>query len=414
MDWGGPQTRQLTDAIRSVGFTIQGSSQKLTDYIHQTLIENGYEESEVNFETIINVIEELSIYFSEFNPKNRTPSLLRAFVRGEEMEKVFDFAIKGGVRKHGYTLEIPAGREYEYSNYALSNENPHQFYLQHLLSRILTEISAQVSEYAYHTNSHSVVDIGSSASMDFKKWMHQLQENQALRLYTLNYDRIFKVLLDSAEIDCFEGFYPTGGATDIKGLRCDLKRIIEDSKGNVHYNLHGSAFWKVVPANTSQLPSPEIVYTGIPHLQLNDEMANLQVEKGKPMYLTNIITGYQKAQKSMLSPFKQMQFSFERDCLDTGKIHIIGYSFGDEHINQCLKTALRYNPDLGLEIVDPNFIKNDMDHQLSITLFQYFETGFIAPKKVGDNKFSYFGGRVTLYTLKFNEYLKARADGTLG
>ena len=100
LDWGGPQTGQLTDAIRRVGFTIKGSSQKLTDYIHQTLIQYGYDESEVNFETIINVIEELSIYFSEFNPTNRTPSLLRAFISGQELENIFDFAIKCSPRRN--------------------------------------------------------------------------------------------------------------------------------------------------------------------------------------------------------------------------------------------------------------------------------------------------------------------------
>jgi hypothetical protein len=406
LDWGGPLTSQLTDHIRNTGFTVKNSSQKLTDYIYQTLLKNEYDKSEVNFETIINVIEELAIYFSEFNGKKQTPSLLRTFVTGDEIKEVFDFGIKGGQRKHGYSLEIPEGREYVFSNYALNNENPYQFYLQHLISGILSEISGLISEYAYHTKSHSVVDTNSENSSNFQKWMTGIQPRGTLRLYTLNYDRVFKILLDNAGIDSFEGFYSTGEVDDLKGLRCDIKRIIEDQTVNVHYNLHGSAFWKVIPSNSSQLPSPEIVYTGIPNLQLNDEIANLQIEKGKPIYLTNIITGYQKAQKSLLSPFKQMQFSFERDCMATDKLYVLGYSFGDEHINQCLKTALRYNMQLKIEIVDPDFIKNKMDHQLSLTLFQYLENEFIAPRKVGDNKYIYFGGIVTLYTLKFNEYLK--------
>lgn len=410
LDWGGPLTSQLTSHIRKIGFTVKGSSQKITDYIFQALLKNGYEESEINFETIINVIEELAIYFSEFNGKSNTPSLLRVFVTGDKIKNVFDFGIKGGQRKHAYTLEVPNGKEYEFSNYALNNENPYQFYLQHLLAEILSAISSLISEYSYHTNSHSVVDTNTENSINFQKWIKGIEACKTLRLYTLNYDRVFKILIDNTGIDCFEGFASTGESEDMKGLRCNIKKIIEDNNINVHYNLHGSAFWRVVPSNFTQLPSPEIVFTGVPNLQLNDEITNLQMEKGKPLYLTNIITGFQKAQKSLLSPFKQMQFSFERDCLETEKLYIIGYSFGDEHINQCIKNALRYNINLKIEIVDPDFINKDMDYLLSITLFQYLENEFITPQKVGENKFSYFGGIVTVYTLKFSEYLKLKTE----
>src|SRR5690606_16199495 len=141
--------------------TIKNSSQKLTDYIYQNLLKNGYDDSEINFETIINVIEELAIYFSEFNKKKQTPSLLRSFVTGDEIRQVFDFSIKGGQRRHGYTLEIPEGQEYEFSDHALNDENPIQFYLQHLLSEVLSVISAQISKYSYHTNNHSVIDTNS-------------------------------------------------------------------------------------------------------------------------------------------------------------------------------------------------------------------------------------------------------------
>ena len=111
----------------------------------------------------------------------------------------------------------------------------------------------------------------------------------------------------------------------------------------------------------------------------------------------------------MISPFKQMHFSFDRDCLNTDIIYIIGYSFGDEHINQCLKTAFRYNDKLKLEIVDPNFIENRMDLHLSLNLFQYIESDFISPKKIGENIFSYYKGKIKVYNLKFNEYLKQKA-----
>ncbi|MBD3627531.1 SIR2 family protein [Cyclobacterium sp.] len=233
-----------------------------------------------------------------------------------------------------------------------------------------------------------------------------------LRMYTLNYDRIFKILLDDVNIDCFEGFNVTNSIDDIKGLRADVPKIINDSNCNIHYNLHGSAFWKVLPLNDKGLPHPEVVYTGVPHLPMNDVQANVQIEKGKPVFLTNIITGYQKAQKAMITPFKQMHSSFDRDCCNARKIYIVGYSFGDEHINECLKTALRYNKNLILEIIDPSFISNELDKKLNSTIFQFIDNESLYPKKIGENKFSYFKDRVIVCTLKFKDYLEIESNNT--
>ncbi len=77
--------------------------------------------------------------------------------------------------------------------------------------------------------------------------------------------------------------------------------------------------------------------------------------------VTNIITGFQKAQKAMITPFKQMQAAFDKDCFFSEEIYIIGYSFGDEHINATLRTALRHNDKLKIIIVDPFFMENNFD-----------------------------------------------------
>lgn len=45
----------------------------------------------------------------------------------------------------------------------------------------------------------------------------------------------------------------------------------------------------------------------------------------------------------MITLFKQMQAAFDRDCCFADELIIVGYSFGDEHINGSVKTALRYN-----------------------------------------------------------------------
>ncbi len=113
-------------------------------------------------------------------------------------------------------------------------------------------------------------------------------------------------------------------------------------------------------------------------LPLNKELASVQMEKGKTLLFTNTITGYQKAQRGMITPFKQMQAAFDRDCSLADEVYVIGYSFGDEHINESLKTALRHNKKHRITIVDPRF-KNKMEYRLAINLFSFMQDDNMRP-----------------------------------
>ena len=93
------------------------------------------------------------------------------------------------------------------------------------------------------------------------------------------------------------------------------------------------------------------------------------------------------------------------------KYLFIGYSFGDEHINQSLKTAIRYNPQLKITIVDPSFIKNEMDFQFAIKFFTYKQEGNLNPKKVAENQYSYFDGAFVGHTKTFEKFLNTTFKG---
>ena len=408
INWGGPTTKELTKLIRECGFRIKGSKTRITEFIYNRLIEKGYTAEEVNFETIINVIEELSIYYSEYNKATRTPSILQAFLKDDDLDSILNFSIEGGERKHEYKLQIPLGVEYSSAKRAINAENPNQFFLQHLLALLITNINDRIIEYSIHSDLHSVIDKQSKTSILFKYWMQSIDRNKTLRIYTLNYDRVFKVLLNDMGIKYFEGYNSSDTIADMDGLRADVPRIFNDINSNIHYNLHGSAFWKVLSQDKGQFPNPEVVYTGYPEFPINEDLSSVQIEKGKQVFLTNIITGYQKAQKGMITPFKQMHSAFDRDCCNTSKIYIVGYSFGDEHINESIKTGLRHNENLTLEIVDPCFISNKLDEKLSSTIFQFIDGTPLVPEKIGDNKYSYFNDRVIVYTLGFIQYLELK------
>jgi len=102
-----------------------------------------------------------------------------------------------------------------------------------------------------------------------------------------------------------------------------------------------------------------------------------------------------------------MQAAFDRDCCSSDTLYIIGYGFGDEHINMCIKTAIRYNSHLRVVIVDPSFIINKMDEHFALHYFPFRDTGphRIHPKKVSENLYSYFDGVFVVHTIPFQDFL---------
>ncbi|HCE57763.1 MAG TPA: hypothetical protein DER09_08090 [Prolixibacteraceae bacterium] len=406
IDWNGPTTPDLTELIRKSGFTLKDSDVKITEFIYQRLRKCGYADSEVNFETIINVVEELIIYNSEFNKHKRTPSLLKSFLSENELCNIYNYSIRGGKRVHGYEIQVLNGLDFDYSRPAYYDENPNQYFLQFLLAELLAQICNKVAQYSWNTTSCCHVDKECINSRNFRNWLKKIHQTSILRLYTLNYDNLFKCLLEEDNILCFDGFFKN----ENRYSRTDVLKISFDTESNIHYNLHGSAYWKVLSTDKNQLPNPEIVQLKGIHLSMNDNVATMQIEKGKSIHVTNIITGYQKSQKTKLTPFRQFHSAFDKDCYTADKITIIGYSFNDEHINEALKIALRYNIDLKIEIVDPKFRENSMDRILSSMFSPFIETGQMNPKTISENIVSYFEDKIRAYNMCFSDYLVYQAN----
>jgi len=405
--WGSPTTLDLTNLVREHSFKTT-DNRSITEFIYTKLIDNGYSGTDVNFETIISVIEELIVYYSQFDGDTRDPSLSSVFFASPYEKELLNYSIEGGTPRHGYLLQIPSGERYPLSKPAFHKETPSQMFFQHLLSLLLTNITAEIHRYAYHTAGHPMTTLDSDTSKSFVGWMKLLSGKSMLRLYTLNYERIFKILLARAGMDVFEGFDCGEYVEGAYPIRANVCRIQSDTESHIHYNLHGSAFWEVLPLDKKQLPNPEIVLSPLFGLPSANEPASVQMEKGRTLLFTNIITGYQKAQRGMITPFKQMQAAFDRDCTLADEVYVIGYSFGDEHINESLKTALRHNRKLRVTIVDPQFIKNKMDYELAIRLFSFMHDDNMRPEKVEDHLYRYFGGAVTVHEIGFEEFLESQ------
>ncbi|WP_159523137.1 SIR2 family protein [Sunxiuqinia indica] len=404
IDWNAPPTSEITKLIRESGFTLKGSNIKITEFIYQRLRKCGYSDSEVNFETIINVIEELIVYNSEFNTEKCTPSLLKSFLSENDLCNIYNYSIRGGKREHGYEIQVTNGQDFYYSRPAYFGENTNQYFLQFLLAELLSQICNKVAQYSWNTPSCSHIDKDCDNSKNFRNWLKKIHKTSILRLYTLNYDNLFKSLLESDDIQCFDGFFKN---KDVYS-RTDVLKISSDTESNIHYNLHGSAYWKVLSASNDQMPNPEIVQLKGIHLQMNDSVATMQIEKGKTLQVSNIITGYQKSQKAKLTPFRQFHSAFDKDCYTADRITIVGYSFNVEHVNETLKIALRYNTNLKIEIVDLSFKENSMDKIFASRFFTFNESDDMNPKTISDNIDSYFDDKITAYNMRFSDFLKYR------
>lgn len=412
LDWKAPCTAELTKLVCEIGFFIKGSDTRITEFIFNQLQEVGkYNEKDINFETIINVIEELIVYYSLFNVHGKTSSLLSVFLAPKFEEQLLNFTMVEGLNGT-FMLHIPKFSLLE-GKHPANDVTPPQFFFQLLLAELLSVIVNRVGDYAYHSKNHSNIinrnhDINNQNQL-FLDWIKKVNGNNTLRMYTLNYDSIFKVILENQEksISIFDGFTCDKNLEYSNKYPANIKKILTDKESNVHYNLHGSAFWGLQGTYGNDLHNPIFYLQVGPFLPVNSyEQTSWQSEKGKTIMLTNIITGYQKTQRGILSPFKQMQASFDYDCCFADTIYIVGYSFNDEHINSSVKTAAQYNEHVKIVIVDPSFTQNDNDVNIAMKIFSCAgDRSLLHPKTVEKNVHSFYDGKFIVHTKKFKEYM---------
>ncbi|RAW02591.1 hypothetical protein [Pseudochryseolinea flava] len=130
--WGGPTTASLTTIVRNAGKSFRDKTNvPITELVFENL-KQALPEPEINFETIISVIEDLLAYYAYYNGEERLPSITNAFFKSVFGEHNWDFTIAGAKEEHGYRLNIPSNTEYAFGKISLNYENPTQFYFQHL------------------------------------------------------------------------------------------------------------------------------------------------------------------------------------------------------------------------------------------------------------------------------------------
>lgn len=408
LDWhNAPSTKKITEAIIKGGFKNK-KGEWITKRIFDKL--NKGEEPDyqkVNFESIVNVIED----FIGFWSKNES-NLLSNFITEDHIdwdEYIGTFNINQQ-KKHYELIIEGAGMHISSKLKNISNEKlPQSVYFEALLIEVFDFIVSEIDRYSYHTSTKS--NIFSLKNSEINTLIENFFKNSTrgniLRVYSTNYDKVIEEIFKNSKIDFTDGFqeYPLEIPQNNRHFDANGIYTKKNEERNCIYHLHGSIFWEVISEDPNGLDYYNFFYNTLPSFSINgDKIPYFSLEKGKEIPIFNIITGYKKVTRTGLSPFRQIFSAFDRDCYKAEELIIVGYSFGDDHINDIINKARNSNRNLKIEIVDPNFVYEKFSME-NIPKWGYVG-GFIVPEKISDKITFYKKIGLTVYKMNFIEYLQ--------
>jgi hypothetical protein len=153
----------------------------------------------------------------------------------------------------------------------------------------------------------------------------------ALDIFSLNYDLCIERALTHSQRAFVNGFSAEAG--------WNPQEFLLDSAPIRLFKLHGSLDW--IEDELYGLCSIEYPV----HLHRED----LKTEGYRPLLIFG--TAYKLSPRE---PFLTLAYHFARGTLVAPLLVIIGYSFGDEHINEMIRQAMKKNRRLRVVVVSPN------------------------------------------------------------
>lgn len=186
-------------------------------------------------------------------------------------------------------------------------------------------------------------DIASSmVQVDFARWVGQAQRKHPVEIFTTNYDYLFELALEHWNIPYYDGF--TGSYKPFFNSESveDLSFLPNQTK---LWKIHGSLGWK------SDEHSKKVVRSN----SCDDDI-----------FIYPSVIKYHHSKKQPYESLMDRLSNFLK--VDDSLLIVCGYSFGDEHINARIKSALSTNT--SSHVIFLLFDKQKQDEKISYLLNQ--------------------------------------------
>jgi hypothetical protein len=246
--------------------------------------------------------------------------------------------------------------------------------LDGLIKQIKNQIRAKVSI-------HKGIDLKDVIHVDFAEWIGRADRKYPIEIFTTNYDYLFELALEDKNVPFYDGFtgsyQPFFNAESID----DLNFLPNQVK---LWKIHGSLGWhfdeptKKVWRKDSD-DEDILIYPST--LKYNDS------KKQPYTALGDRLTNFLKQPDTVLI--------------------ICGYSFGDEHINERITTALSSNTSSHVYVLFYDIVwKNNKRDSYSLT-----EDSYLAKLAKGNSKISVWGCRNAVIGCQYGNWkLKREPD----
>jgi hypothetical protein len=387
--WGAPKTEDITKAILSDRTFRSYTGQPIGEWLCHRLKGLYHKDPEtINFETIINSLEYLVTFFSSKQRESiaKYKNLMPAFfVENDDIWEVLWFD-----RIYEKDKGFWRSNNERYQFYSMWDDS--DYFFEFVYRLFINIIVKHVEEYSNAVNKKG--ELNSSLN----EFLTSIRN--PLRCYTTNYDRIIPKAYTG---EMFEGF-----SSDGEKLKFNLDRVLTDESSNIYYNIHGSVHFDIdFPGNVKYVPDKYIYNFGHGASDFNDQDKRRIIN-------SNIITGFNKPSRILTVPYLQYYHRFYQDCLFAEKIYIVGYSFGDIHINNAIKTASIVNKDLKIICVSYMVYNEEIDIET--------KSDWVALERKGERylseefRYNIYEGiadlknidRISIYRKGFEQFLKRK------
>lgn len=309
--WNAPSTDKITQRILNDN-SLNAKNKPLGLYLFEKLSPYYYADPQnINFEFIIDLIEVFLDYYDSCIQGRRTvfkSSFSAIFNIKKEIEK----DILGFSPKNKTDLTSAFG------------------FFSNAYKLFINLIIEEIEKYSNIFSQYQCLN------KNFDEFLSQFK-NYKIRFYTTNYDRL---PIKCSNKEFFDGF----DLKDKQYFKYNPNKIFDDEVYNSYFNLHGSIYFKT---EQIKIYSPMMagyfdwVCTPDQINKIDNSTPYNRDQNRKRLPGTNILAGLSKSPRIFISPQYQFYQKFHFDCISADIILIIGYSYGDIHINAAIKNGIQ-------------------------------------------------------------------------